>query len=62
MNKTRNNKKTKKEIQQQRFKDLELGEDINSILYIDSRERYDYLNSIYEEKTKSFKRNQDRTF
>ena len=57
-----NKKKSQKEIQEARLKDLELGEDISSILYIDSRERYDYLNSVYEEKTKAFKQNQDRTF
>ena len=27
---------------------MEFGEDIDSPLYIDSRERYDYLNSQYE--------------
>lgn len=29
--------------------DTELGKDINSQLYIDSRERYDYLNFVYSE-------------
>ena len=56
------NKRYQKEIQEQRFKELELGEDISSILYIDSRERYDYLNSVYEGKTNAVKQNNDRTF
>lgn len=56
------NKKHQKEIQEKRFRELELGEDINSTLYIDSRERYDYLNSVYNEKTKAYKQNNDGTF
>ncbi|MBR2891662.1 MAG: hypothetical protein IKC22_04715 [Bacilli bacterium] len=57
-------KKDKKRLkeQEQRFKKLDLGNDIHSNLYIDSRERYDFLNSQYMEKTNSVKRNNDRTF
>ncbi len=48
--------------QQVHFKELELGQDIESGLYIDSRERYDYLNQVYETKKNAYKKNKHKTF
>lgn len=40
--------------------DEELGKDIGSQLYIDSRERYDYLNFIYSEMNNVNKPNEEK--
>ena len=36
-----------------------LGDDIHSQLYVDSRERYDYLNYVYEEKNRQKSRQKE---
>ena len=40
--------------------DEELGKDISSQLYIDSRERYDYLNFVYSEMNNVNKQKEEK--